>query len=814
MLHAEMPQPCGSLLSQVLSTSVDGIIFADERLRVTLFNRSAELMFGCSTTEAAGLDVSSFMPCLSSDRFPAPDTAGTAPAFMVDLTAVRSDKSHFPIRASITRTTENGVALYVLSVRDMSQALADSSRPERLGHLYVSRTRLRQTIRQSRGRQELLAAACDTLVSYSGFRMAWVGWHMPETDALVIVAEAGASQDYLAGLQVSVGDGVHGQGASGTAFREERPVTVSDLQHDFKSVPWKAKAKASGLRSSSALPIRMRGRVCGVLNVYSDAVDAFQDEEIALLVEVAADISDGLDGFADDERRDTAEAMVRRERQFSDAMVESAPGICYLFTEGGKILRWNRTFEAVSGYSADEIARMQAQDFFPLAERSLVRENLATVFRTGRAAMNGTLLHKTGVGIAHCFTAQRVMFQGIPCLIGVGVDITNLREAQTALAESELRYRTILDSILEGCELIGFDWRYKYLNDAAAVQNRRPANDFLGKTMQEAWLGTENQPVFDLVRNCMEQRVPFHDEIKFTFPDGGTGWFDLRVQPVPEGVFLLSVDITERRLAEERLRALNADLENRILLRTEELRAAVVRAEASDRTKSVFLATMSHELRTPLNSIIGFTGIMVMGLAGPLNAEQHKQLGIVQSSARHLLSLVNDVLDISKIEAGQMEVHLQSFDIAPSVEKVVASLTEMALLKGLRLTVVWDCASVTLTSDQRRFEQILLNLINNAVKFTETGSVAVHIDLDGPAPDLRIRIIDTGVGIRRDDLQSLFLPFRQIDSGMTRRHDGTGLGLAICHRLLEYLDGKIHVESEFGKGSTFTVRFPLIAKVR
>ena len=160
--------------------------------------------------------------------------------------------------------------------------------------------------------------------------------------------------------------------------------------------------------------------------------------------------------------------------------------------------------------------------------------------------------------------------------------------------------------------------------------------------------------------------------------------------------------------------------------RTAELAVAKERAESADRLKSAFLATMSHELRTPLNSIIGFTGIMLQGLAGPLNAEQTKQLGMVQSSARHLLALINDVLDISKIEAGQLEIRAEQFDLRSSLEKVAALVKPLAEKKGLALRVVLSPDVGQAVSDRLRVEQVLLNLLNNAVKFTERGEVTLE----------------------------------------------------------------------------------------
>ncbi|MEN3975279.1 PAS domain S-box protein [Emcibacter sp. SYSU 3D8] len=277
----------------------------------------------------------------------------------------------------------------------------------------------------------------------------------------------------------------------------------------------------------------------------------------------------------------------------------------------------------------------------------------------------------------------------------------------------------------------------------------------------------------------------------------------------------VGIDISERKSAEQALRDLNETLEQKVAERTGELEVALVRAESADRIKSAFLATMSHELRTPLNSIIGFTGILAQGLAGPLNDEQAKQLGMVRSSARHLLALINDVLDISKIEAGQLEVRTERFDLPAVLENVVDTIRPFAEKKGLSLTASISPRLGAMTSDRRRVEQIMLNLLNNAVKFTETGGVTLVADLaEGGAagPVLTIRVRDSGIGIAAADLATLFQPFRQIDTGLARQHEGTGLGLAICRRLAALLGGDIAVDSEPGRGSVFSVVLPLERK--
>lgn len=236
-------------------------------------------------------------------------------------------------------------------------------------------------------------------------------------------------------------------------------------------------------------------------------------------------------------------------------------------------------------------------------------------------------------------------------------------------------------------------------------------------------------------------------------------------------------------------------------------------AESADRTKSAFLATMSHELRTPLNSIIGFTGIIRQGLAGPLTEEQGRQLDMVRDSARHLLALINDVLDISKIEAGELRVDQASFAITASLQRVMGMAQTLAERKGLTLTLEVEPGLDKMVSDARRFEQVLLNLVGNAIKFSERGQVRIHAQAvqEAGVDCVRVQVHDQGMGIHAEDLATLFTPFRQIDSALSRQHEGTGLGLAICRRLCTLMGGHIGVESVWGQGSVFTVTLPLQA---
>lgn len=237
-----------------------------------------------------------------------------------------------------------------------------------------------------------------------------------------------------------------------------------------------------------------------------------------------------------------------------------------------------------------------------------------------------------------------------------------------------------------------------------------------------------------------------------------------------------------------------------------ELIDAKEKAESADYLKSAFLAIMSHELRTPLNSIIGFTSIINSGLAGPVNEEQKKQLTMVLKSSKHLLNLINDVLDISKIEAGQLEVEQKSFDLLASINRAIDIVKPLLDKKGLQFIANISPDLGVVKSDQRRLEQVIINLLTNAVKFTESGSVSLIAEKKEHY--ITIQIIDTGEGITEENLALLFVPFKQVNGGISRPQEGTGLGLSICDKIMKLLGGDIVVKSEFGKGSVFEVQIP------
>ncbi|MCW5592701.1 MAG: HAMP domain-containing histidine kinase, partial [Burkholderiales bacterium] len=229
-------------------------------------------------------------------------------------------------------------------------------------------------------------------------------------------------------------------------------------------------------------------------------------------------------------------------------------------------------------------------------------------------------------------------------------------------------------------------------------------------------------------------------------------------------------------------------------------------AEAN-RHKSEFLANMSHELRTPLNAIIGFSEALDARMFGELNDKQAEYIRDIHSSGRHLLSLINDILDLSKVEAGRMELQLSEFDATQALEAAMALVRERAARQGIRLALEPAPDLGAIRADERRLKQILLNLLSNAVKFTPPGG-CVTIRARRASGALEVSVSDTGVGIAPEDHQAIFEEFRQVGGDATRKAEGTGLGLALTRRLVALHGGTIRVESEPGRGSTFTFTIP------
>ncbi len=501
---------------------------------------------------------------------------------------------------------------------------------------------------------------------------------------------------------------------------------------------------------------------------------------------------------------------LRKSEAHKEAILDTALDCIIGMNHLGEITEWNRAAERTFGRQREEaLGKELASVIIPERMREHHRRGLAHLLETGEGPvidirLELLALRADGGEFPVELTVTCVPDQEFPIFTGYLQDITDRNQTENALRESEARYQRIAANVP------GMVYQFVRRPDGSI------AFPFISEGSRELF-GLEPA---DIVANAMLLIDLIHPEDRVTFVAGVTesaqtmepwNWagryFHLRSnsyhwvegasrpQLEPNDDILwdgLLVDITHRKQAEA------------------ELRSAKEEAEAATVAKSQFLATMSHEIRTPMNAVIGMTGLL---LDTDLSSEQREYAQIIQASGDALLTLINDILDYSKIEAGQLEMEQQPFDLRDVAEASLDLVSTRAAEKGLELAYVLEPNTpAAVRGDVTRFRQILVNLLSNAVKFTEKGEVILTLaskPLTDERCELHFKIRDTGIGIPSDRMDRLFRSFSQVDSSTTRRYGGTGLGLAICTRLCELMGGKIWVESVVGEGSTFHVLLPL-----
>ncbi len=511
--------------------------------------------------------------------------------------------------------------------------------------------------------------------------------------------------------------------------------------------------------------------------------------------------------------------LMESETKFRTMSDLSLVGMIVL--QDGLIKYANNGFARMTGYDIDELYSMEPGGFLRMiheSDRAFVEEQArkkqqgekgyVTNYQARARAKNGESRWVNIFG-------NTILFGGRPADFISIVEITEMKKAEEALRISEQKFRNIFEEAPAGIFQSTYEGKFISVNAKLAEMfgYASPAAMLEEVTDIKTQLFADPAQRKIIVEKSNASSGYAHNEILYRRRDNSNFTANIYMRAVRDldGKTLFFEgfveDISERKAAEKELERYRTHLEELVESRTMELNAAKEQAESADRLKSAFLATMSHELRTPLNSIIGFTGILSQGLAGPLNDEQKKQLEMVRSSAAHLLELINDVLDISKIEAGQFNISAAEFNMADVVKKAVMTAQPMAEKKGLIFESYIEENVGNVSGDRRRVEQVMLNLISNAVKFTEKGRIRVECARTDDS--VEVKVADQGIGIKKEDIKKIFTPFQQLDYGMTRHYEGTGLGLSISKKLVELMGGKIWVESEQGKGSVFGFLIPL-----
>jgi PAS domain S-box-containing protein len=392
----------------------------------------------------------------------------------------------------------------------------------------------------------------------------------------------------------------------------------------------------------------------------------------------------------------------------------------------------------------------------------------------------------------------------VESMIEYSIDITERKEFEEQLRKSEERIRTMVDNIpgvVYRC-LMDEAWTMLFISDEIGVLSGYPAGDFLGEKPKRTFASIMHEddlePIAQNAQRAVDERVPYTNEYRVIDKDGNVHWVLARGKAIydEDGTPLYLdgtiFDVTEKKVME---------------LQLEDARDA---AEAANRAKSTFLANMSHELRTPMNAIIGYSEMLAEDAEDEGHDEMVPDLEKINAAGKHLLALINDILDLSKIEAGRMDLFLETFDLRQMLEEAVATVMPLIDKNENRLETEFATDLGNVRVDLTKLRQALFNLLSNAAKFTERGTITLAAEKATRDDEewLRLSVADTGIGIAADKLEAVFEEFSQADDSTTRDYGGTGLGLPISRRFCQMMGGDITVSSELGKGTTFTIELP------
>ena len=513
-----------------------------------------------------------------------------------------------------------------------------------------------------------------------------------------------------------------------------------------------------------------------------------------------------------------------KERDFITAVLQTCGALVVVLDAEGRIVYSNRAFEQLLGYSNEELIGRAFYDILVSpASRETSRRRLEYAFSACAAtAFENEWITKSG-------ECRRISFSNVPMAneqgrvqyyIATGIDITERYRAEQQLERSETQFRSIWEAACAPMFLTGPAGAIAKANAAFAQLAGVDLSSLEGTNVAAVFKPEDQGTLREYFRARLASGMRAHSfERELHFAQGNSGVFEIsatRVDIPGQSPQMLCVlrDVTEQKRAarelaraKEATEAANRELitANRSLEETGRLaREMADRAEALSAAKSDFLANMTHEVRTPLNGILGMTGL---ALETELQPDQREYLELVKSSAEALLSLVTDVLDFSKYEAGKLGLDRVEFSVRKLLREVLRPLALRASVSGLVFeSGVDDPVPDLLVGDPMRIGQVLRNLVGNAIKFTNAGRVSVRVhaeSMQGSNVILSFSIEDTGIGIPREMQRAIFEPFTQADGSTSRKYGGTGLGLSISAGLVELMDGKIWVESEPGQGSTF-----------
>jgi PAS domain S-box-containing protein len=735
---------------------------------------------------------------------------------------------HFEVTIHTVRDAQGRPIRLAGAVHDITARHRTEARLRRLNRTYALQSEINQTIVRVRDMHELFAATCQIVVAQGEFCMAWIGRPDPQTRRVYPVAHAGAADGYLETLSIVVDDSA-ARDAYASTLHAGGHVVINDIAGDLRMGPWRDAAQRLGYRASAIFPLMVAGEVYGALNLYASELDFFDADELKLLDEIATDIAFAIEFIEQDAQRRLAEEKLRTSEARYRLLAENTSDVIWqLDIASGQFTYVSPSVQHLRGYTSEEVMACSVSDVLTPESNRDVTGWLRTHLVALEAGENPNPVqvnevdqpHRDGhiIPVEVVTKILRDPQTGTLTVLGVSRDITARRQAEVALKQSEARYRVIFEGANEGIITVrNEDRSFLYINPAMSALFGYTHDEFLQLTVTHLHPSETLPYVLAEFESLVRSEKTLVANIPCIRKDGSVFYADVKAALARldnlEVLVSFFNDVTERLQAEEALIAERNSLARRVEERTADLSHVNTELARVVRAKDEFLANMSHELRTPLNAILGISEVLLEQFRGPLNERQQESLRDIQISGHHLLALINDILDLAKVESGQMELQMGPVVIAEMCEISLLFIKEQALKKQLHLALHLDDQRAIMYADSKRLKQMLVNLLSNAVKFTEAGGqVSLEVQTDAEAGVVRFVVEDTGIGMNPEGVTQLFQPFVQLDSRLSRQHEGTGLGLALVRRLAGLHNGSVTVESELGQGSRFTVALPYASR--
>ena len=491
------------------------------------------------------------------------------------------------------------------------------------------------------------------------------------------------------------------------------------------------------------------------------------------------------------------------EKRYRTLFAEAPYGVSVIDTQTQEAVEFNKTVYQQLGYTEEEFEELRISDYEVIESFEETKERIKRILSGSREEFETKHRSKTGDILDIRVIAKSISINDRQYIFSIFEDITEAKAAERALEKSEKKYRTLFEQAEDGIFLVNSDFDYLEVNSSACELLGYSEDELL--TMNIFEVVKEGHTKIETAFKRLEKGESLNQDWKLVTKEERTIYLEIAASRLgTEKFLLLARDVTAKREAEQRLNEYTQEIE----LKNLELEQARDEAKQASQAKSEFLATMSHEIRTPMNSIIGMAELLE---ETDLNSDQLEYLNILKSAGDNLLDLINDILDLSKIEAGQIELEETDFNLTTTVEKITELMSVRAYKKGLELALrIEPKVPTKLNGDPARLRQILINLLGNAVKFTTEGEVVLEVEKTNEVEienkagvELLFSVHDTGIGIPKEKQKKIFSSFTQADSSSTRKYGGTGLGLTISRKLVDLMGGEIGVKSTPGEGSTF-----------